>query len=177
MNPIIWVKFAWDFVAKVILKHIFKEKPHDQGIVIQTKGDFIGGDRISGDKVAGNKVTNLNLSTVSEGISDEDIKEAKGDLINFLNKLLDSKSENIADALTYEYENVIGATIEMIGNYRFNKLFPFLNSMKIANFKWGANNNLIGASFHSVNYSKKDVESMILDIEKGVYDKYLRQSI
>jgi hypothetical protein len=183
MNPIIWLKFAWDFVAKVILKLFFKEKPHDQcpainaGHNISAGGDVIVGNKSvinnihKGDRIAGDKVTNLNVSLAPSGISEQDIKEAKEDLLNFLRKLHDSKYPTIPDTLIQG--NLIESYRKEIGTVRFSKLEASLTAMKVCRFF----KVVVGPPVPSIddaNYSKDDIEHLIADVEKGQYNRYLR---
>jgi hypothetical protein len=93
-----------------------------------------------------------------------DIKEVREDLINFLRRLYDSKWPTIPDPqILYD---LIQSYRKEIGLYRFSKLHLPLKEMKICNFLQVASGPPV-PSLEVPNYSKADIEKMILSVENG----------
>ena len=92
-------------------------------------------------------------------------------MINFLNGLPDSQCQTINYPVAFS--ELIKSHRQEIGLSRFSKLQPVLTEMKICNFFKVAVGPL-EPSPCIPNYTKKDIEHMILDVNNGAYDRYFR---
>ncbi len=124
-----------------------------------------------------NRITGINImgsgvSFVPENMKNDNKAEAlgvaRGNLMNFLRKIHESKYQTVPDSLMYG--GLIKSYEEEIGPYRFSKLYTGLDKIGICKF---SESGSVCSPYHNKNYTKKDIEQIIIDVRNGVYDKYL----